>query len=149
MRTLLPISVTLLCACASQVPQPVTMSTQGSTVVRSAAVTNVRDVTVQGGGQSSGLGSFAGTVLGGIAGSKIGGGNGSAAAAVGGAVAGGMAAQHIEQSAARNNYTEVTVRFDNGDERTYSVDTGEHFRIGDAVKITTHKGVTRVTRLSP
>ena len=125
------------------------MSTQGSTVVRSAAVINVRDVTVQGGGQSSGLGSFVGAVLGGIAGSTIGSGNGSAAATVGGALAGGMAAQHMAQSRARNSYTEVTVRFDNGDERTYSVDAGEHFRIGDTVKVTIHNGVTRLTHLSP
>lgn len=146
MRILLPISVTLLCACASQPPQPVTMSTQGSTVVRSATVTNVRDVTVQGGGQSSGLGSFVGAILGGVAGSKIGGGSGSAVAAAGGAVAGGMAGQHVEQSGARSGYTEVTVRFDNDDERTYSVDTGENFRIGDMVKVTTHNGLTRITR---
>ena len=147
MRTLLPIPVALLCACTSQ--SPVTMSTQGSTVVRSATITIVRDITVQGGGQSSGLGSFVGAVLGGIAGSTIGSGNGSAAATIGGALAGGMAAQHIEQSGARNSYTEVSVRFDNGDERTYSLDAGEHFRIGDAVKVTTHNGVTRVTPLSP
>lgn len=148
MRVVLPLSVSLLCACASQQPsQSVTMSTQGTTMVRSATVVNLRDVTVRGdGGHSSGLVSFAGAILGGIAGSKIGGGNGSAAAGIGGALAGGMAGQRAEQSAAARSFTEVTVRFDNGDERTYSVDPGQDLRIGDAVQVTAHNAVTRLSR---
>lgn len=148
MRAILPLSVSLLCACASQEPAPpVTMSTQGSTMVRNATVVNVRDVTVQGEGRrSSGLVSFAGAILGGIAGSKIGNGSGSAAASVGGAVAGGMAGQRAEQAGAARSFTEVTVRFDNGDERTYPAEPGENFRIGDTVKVTANNAVTRMTR---
>lgn len=147
MRVVLPLSVSLLCACASQQPSPsVTMSTEGTTMVRSATVVNVRDVTVRGdNSQSSGLVSFAGAILGGIAGSKIGNGSGSVAASIGGALAGGMAGQHAEQSAATHSHTEVTVRFDNGDERTYSVDPGQDFRIGDAVQVTATNAVTRLS----
>lgn len=148
MRIVLPLSASLLCACASEQPaQPVSMSTQGTTMVRRAIVVNVRDVTVQGEARpSSGLVSFAGAILGGIAGSKIGNGNGSAAASIGGAVAGGMAGQHVEQSGGARRYVELTVRFDNGDERTYTVGFGEDFRVGDTVQVTATNAVTRISR---
>jgi outer membrane lipoprotein SlyB len=127
----------LLTACASQ---PTTgqmiSSTQGSTVVRRAQVTDVRDVTVQG-NRSSGLGSFAGAILGGVAGSMIGSGNGRTAAGIGGALAGGMAGQHAEQASDIAHRVEVTVRFDNGDVRSYPVEPGEAFRIGDMVTVST------------
>lgn len=148
MRTVLPLSVSLLAACASQQPaSSVTMSTEGTTMVRSATVVNVRDVTVRGdSNQSSGLVSFAGAILGGIAGSKIGNGSGSAAASIGGALAGGMAGQHAEQSGATRRYSEVTVRFDNGDERTYTLDPGQDLRIGETVQVTAHNALTRISR---
>jgi len=95
MRIVLPISVALLCACSSERPaQTFTMSTEGSTVVRSAVVTRVSDITTQ-------------------------------------------------QAAAVH---EVTVRFDNGDERGYSAEPGENFHVGDKVKVATSKGVTRISR---
>lgn len=116
MRFAVPLSVSLLCACAPQEPaHPVTMSTQGSTAVRSAVVVNVR--------------------------------NSNAAADIGGAVTGGMAGQHVEQSGANRSFTELTVRFDNGDEHTYSVESEENFRIGDPVKVTSHNAIARITHL--
>ncbi len=133
-----------LAACASQPAQPV-MSTQGSTVVQSAQVINVRDVTVRG-GRPSGLGAFAGTLLGGVAGSRIGSGHGSTAASIGGAIAGGMAGQHIEQSGKSNSTTEVTVRFDSGETRTYQVEAGSDLRVGDVVNVTGSGGITRIAR---
>ncbi|HJV51582.1 MAG TPA: glycine zipper 2TM domain-containing protein [Noviherbaspirillum sp.] len=147
-RIVLPLSASLLCACASEQPaQPFSMTTQGTTMVRRATVVNVRDVTVQGeASPSSGLVSFAGAILGGIVGSKIGNGSGSAVASIGGAVAGGMAGQHVEQSGASRRYTELTVRFDNGDERTYTAETGEDFRVGDTVQVTATNAVTRISR---
>lgn len=148
MRAVAPMSAILLAAtlvagCASRPAQPV-MSTQGSTVVQSATVTNVRDVTVRG-GRPSGLGAFAGAVLGGIAGSRIGSGHGSTAAGIGGSVAGGMAGQHIEESGKSSSTTEVTVRFDNGETRTYHVEPGAGYRVGDTVKVTTSGGVSRIS----
>lgn len=133
----------LLSACASQSTAPA-MSTQGSTVVQTAQVTDVRDVTVRG-GQPSGIGAFTGAVLGGVAGSRIGSGYGSIAAGVGGALAGSMAGQHAEQATKSRSTMALTVRLDNGETRTYHVEPDARFRIGDTVKVTTRGGVTRIT----
>lgn len=119
------------------------MSTQGSTMVLTGRVTNVRDVTVRG-GRPSGAGSFIGTILGGIAGSKIGSGSGSTAAGIGGAIAGGMAGQRVEEAGKSNSSTELTVQLDGGEVRSYRVDPGASFRVGDVVRITTVNGVSQV-----
>ncbi len=133
----------LLIACASTQPSTV-MSTQGSTLVQTAQVTDVRDIAVRG-GRPSGIGAFVGTVLGSIAGSRIGSGNGSVAAGIGGALAGGIVGHRLEESGMVNSATELTVRLENGDIRTYRVDQAEHFRVGDRVTLTTANGITRVT----
>jgi outer membrane lipoprotein SlyB len=137
------VAAALLNGCASSPPPP-SSSTQGTTLVRVGQVTNVRDVTVRG-GPSSGIGSFVGTILGGVAGSKVGSGYGSTAAAVGGALAGGMAGQHIEHSSIGSSTTELSVRFDNGDIRTYQIEPSASFRVGDTVTVVTSGGVTRIT----
>lgn len=134
----------LQAACASAPPAPL-MSTQGTTLVQTAQIIDMRDITVRG-GRPSGVGSFVGAILGSIAGSRIGSGNGSAAAGIGGAVAGGMAGQRAEESGMSNSATELTVRLANGDIRSYRVDRAEQFRIGDTVKLTTSNGITRVTQ---
>lgn len=148
MRAAVPVPAILLAAalsagCASRPAQPV-MSTQGSTVVQTATVTNVRDVTVRG-GRPSGLGAFAGALLGGVAGGRIGSGHGSTAAGIGGAIAGGMAGQHIEESGKSHSATEVTVRFDNGETRTYRVESNASYRVGDTVNVTTSGGISRIS----
>jgi outer membrane lipoprotein SlyB len=124
MRAGLPVAITmtvLLIGCAMEPPpQTAVSSTQGSTVVQSAQVTNVRDITIRG-GPSSGIGAIVGTVL------------------------GDMSGQQVEQSGVSKNITTLTVRFENGDTRTYDIEPGESFRIGDIVKIATSKGITRIT----
>lgn len=140
----LAMTIVLLAGCASNPPDTV-MSTQGSTVVQTGRVTDVRDVTVRG-GRPSGVGSFIGTILGGVAGSKIGSGTGSTVAGIGGAVAGGMAGQRVEESGKSNASTELTVQLDGGERRTYRINPGESYRIGDAVRITTVNGVSTVAR---
>lgn len=135
--------IALLSGCASPPSQPVN-STQGTTLVETGQVVNVRDVTVRG-GRSSGIGAFAGAVLGSVAASTIGSGHGSTVASIGGALAGGMAGQHVEESAASDSKTEVSVRLDSGEIRTFNVDPGTSFRIGDTVKVTTSAGMTRIT----
>jgi outer membrane lipoprotein SlyB len=120
-------------------------STQGTTMVQIGEVTNVRDVTVNG-GPTSGVGSFVGGVLGAVAGSNVGGGYGRTAAAIGGTVAGSVAGQRIEGAGNSSKTTELKVRFPDGDERRYNVDPKETFRVGDTVKVTTSRGVTTVTR---
>ena len=132
------------CTSAPSSP-PVTSSTQGVTVVQTGQVTDVKDITRHD-GRSTGLGSFIGSILGGIAGSNIGGGTGSAVAGIGGAVAGGLAGQHAEQSNSSRNSTELTVRFDSGEARTYAVAPEDNFRVGETVRVSTNNGVVRVTR---
>ena len=139
------LAIALLSGCASA-PPPAVMSTEGSTVVQTGRVTQVRDVTVRG-GRTSGVGSFIGTILGGVAGSKIGSGNGSTAAGIGGAIAGGVAGQRAEEAGKVNASTEVTVLLDSGENRVYRVDAGEPFRTGDTVRVTTVNGVSKVARL--
>lgn len=140
------LAAALLAACASSTPNAqMISSTQGSTVVRGGQVTDVRDVAVEG-GRSTGLGALVGSVLGGIAGSTIGGGNGSTVASIGGAAAGGIAGQHVEQAGHSSRATEVTVRFDDGDVRSYKLAPGESFRIGDMVTVSTGHDGTRIVR---
>lgn len=139
------ILATSLIGCATQHgSESAVSSTQGTSLVRTAQVTNVRDVTVSG-GASSGVGSFIGSVLGGVAGSNIGSGHGSTAASIGGAVAGGVAGHAVQKSAATTKATELTVRFANGELGTYNVDPAETFRVGDTVKVITTQGKTRIT----
>ncbi|HYD60677.1 MAG TPA: glycine zipper 2TM domain-containing protein [Noviherbaspirillum sp.] len=134
----------LLIGCASNPPDPL-MTTQGSTLVQTGRVTNVRDVTVRG-GRPSGVGSFISTIVGGIAGSKIGSGNGSTVASIGGAVAGGLAGHHAEEAGKSNASTELTVQLDSGENRVFTIEPEEVFRVGDAVRITTVNGVSKVAR---
>jgi len=148
MPTSIRISIALLViasvtGCVAPPSQPV-VSTQGTTLVQTGQVINVRDVTIRG-GRPSGIGAFAGAVLGSVAGSTIGSGHGSTIASIGGALAGGMAGQHVEESAAKDSRTEIAVRLDSGEIRSFNVDPGTRFRIGDTVKVTTRAGVTSIT----
>lgn len=134
----------LIAGCASPPPTQTVMSTQGTTLVRTAYVTQVRDIAVRG-GSDSGVGTAVGAVLGGLAGSTIGSGNGRTAASIGGAIVGGMAGRHIERTARSSTTTELTVRFDGGEMRTYRIEDDANFRVGDKVKVINgHDGV-RIT----
>ena len=75
----------------------------------------------------------------------IGNGNGSAVASVGGAVAGGIVGGRLEQAGSRRYSIELTVKLDSGEQRIYSVETGENFRIGDRVRVTTTNGISRLS----
>lgn len=137
-------AATLMAACTSEPPRSGTLSTEGTTVVQTAEVTDVRDVKVHD-GHATGIGSVIGAIFGGVAGNTIGGGDGQAIATVAGAVGGSLAGQHLEQSSSSHSSVELTLRFANGDVRTYQVDMGETFRVGDQVKVTTKRGVTHIT----
>jgi outer membrane lipoprotein SlyB len=142
--SLLAAALLAVAGCAAQQPsQPPVSSTEGSTLVQTGQVTNVRDVTTAG-GRTSGVGSLVGGVLGGLAGSHIGGGYGRTAAVVGGGLAGGVAGHEMQKAGATRKVTEVSVRFANGEVRTYQVEPGESFRIGDTVTVMTNNGVTRI-----
>lgn len=135
----------LLGACAAQQAPSSIMSTQGSTITRTGTVTEVRDVTLRS-GNSSGIGSAIGAIVGGVAGSTIGRGNGSTAAGIGGAVAGGIAGQRASQAVSTSAITQLTVKMENGEVHTYNVESGENFRTGDKVTVTTSHLGTRITR---
>jgi outer membrane lipoprotein SlyB len=140
------LSSALLTACASSTPDSrMLASTQGTTLVRSGQVMEVRDVAIQG-GRTSGLGSVVGAVLGGLAGSAVGGGNGSTVASIGGALAGGVAGQQVEQSGNQRRMIDVSVRFDNGDVRNYRIESDQPVRVGDTVTISTGPEGTRIVR---
>lgn len=107
-------------------------------------VENVRPVALQ--GPDTGLGALAGAGLGGWAGSGIGSGGGNAAAIVGGVILGSLIGNAAEVNAARRPGLELTVHLDSG--RTIAVvqgDSGEPFRPGDRVRITSDGYRTRVT----
>jgi outer membrane lipoprotein SlyB len=142
-----PFYAAALAGCALQsnsAPAPVS-STQGTTLVQTGHVTDVRDITIRG-GQNSAIGSLVGSVLGGFAGSAIGGGHGRTLATVAGAAAGGVAGQHAGKSSNGTSVTKLTVRLENGDVHTYDIEPDDVFRVGDPVKIITDGGNVRVTR---
>lgn len=132
------------CALQSDSTSMPTSSTEGTTLVQSGYVTDVRDIIVHGDQRSVG-GAAIGALLGGIAGSNIGGGLGRTAATVGGATVGGLVGQHVGKSNGGTPVSRLTVRFENGDVRSYDIEPDETFRVGEQVKIITNAGKVRVT----
>lgn len=86
-------------------------------VVRLGTIESLRPVKIE--GTKTPIGTGAGAVIGGIAGSGVGGGRGSAVAAVIGAVAGGMLGSAAEEGITRTQGVEITVREDDGSLRAY------------------------------
>ena len=150
MRPILPLTFWIAAAafggCASQPDfAPVAgSSTQGTTLVQAGHVTDIRDVTLYG-SRNSGFGATVGALLGGIAGSNVGSGLGRAVATTAGAAAGGVAGQRAGEAHRDTTISRLTVRLENGDVRTYDIESGEPFRIGEPVKIITTAGKTRIT----
>ena len=103
---------------------------------------------VQIAGTQTGVGTFGGATLGGIAGSTVGGGSrANAAGAIAGAIIGGVIGSAVEQGATQRPGYEVTVRLDSG--RMLAVvqdDAGEQFRPGDRVRVLSDGYMTRVAR---
>lgn len=138
--------VVLATGCASSSPPSTagTSSTQGSTLVRAAVVTEVRDITEYR-NQHGTAGSVVGAILGGLAGSTIGSGYGQGLATVGGAAVGSLAGQRLA-STQGNAITRVTVRTTNGALETHEVGADEAFRVGETVNIVTNNNRTYLTR---
>lgn len=112
--------------------------------VRFGSIVSLRPVQIE--GSRTPIGSGAGAIVGGVAGSGVGGGRGSVVAAVIGAVAGGLIGAATEEGLTRVQGVEITVREDDGLMRAYvqQVEAGEVFRIGDRVRILTVNGNSRV-----
>jgi outer membrane lipoprotein SlyB len=139
------LTAAILTGCAATPPSlPPASSTTGTTLVQTAVVTDVRDLSVNA-GQYAVPGSLIGGVLGGLAGNALGGGNGRALTTLGGALAGGVAGQRVGQAGSNRAVTRLTVRFDNGDLFTYDVEPGERFQVGDRVRVTSHGAQVTVT----
>ena len=144
---ILLISAVLLAACASNKSGDVYSRDQArrEMTVRNGVVESVRVVTLE--GTKSQVGTTAGAVVGGVAGSSVGQGKGSVIAAVIGAVAGGVAGSAIEEGATRKQALEITVNLDGGRSLVVVQEAlpGE-FQPGDRVRVVSGSGETRVTR---
>lgn len=86
-------------------------------------------------GEGSGLGAIAGGVIGGILGHQVGGGTGKDLATIAGAVGGGYAGHQIEKKTKTTKRYEISVRMDNGGNRSFEQDIEPAFVIGDKVKV--------------
>ena len=138
-------SLAMLAACASRESANVygRHETGREQTVRFATVESVRQVEIQ--GSRSQVGTIAGGVVGGIAGSSVGEGRGSAVGAVLGGVAGGVAGSAIEEGATRKNGVEITVKLDSGELRAIVQEADIAFKPGDRVRLVSSGGVTHVT----
>lgn len=95
-------------------------------------VTHVRITEKQGEGGATGM--IAGGVVGALLGNQIGKGTTRDVATIAGAAGGAYAGKKIEENARTVKRWEVSVRFDNGDERVYTFDKDPGFANGSAVR---------------
>lgn len=111
--------------------------------VQMGVVEDVRPAKIE--GTMSPVGTTAGTVVGGIAGSSTGQGRGSSVGTVLGAVIGGVAGAAVEEGITRQDGQEITVRLENG--RMISVVQAgkDEFKPGDRVRVLQGNGESRVT----
>lgn len=112
--------------------------------VEYGTVTSLRPVQIE--GTKSGVGTAAGAVVGGIAGSSAGGGKGSSVLAVIGAVAGGLLGAGAEEGLTRAQGVEIGVKLDSGREIAVvqALSANEVFRVGDSVRVLYTGNRTRV-----
>lgn len=137
-------SMLLLGACAGSLSSSGYSRAQArqEQTVRLGVVDSVRQVQIA--GTQSPVGTVAGALVGGIAGSSIGQGKGSNVGAVLGAVAGGLAGSALEESTTRKPGLEITVKLDNGQIIAVTQEADETFSQGDRVRVLSGNGVTRV-----
>jgi outer membrane lipoprotein SlyB len=144
---LLLLSASLLGGCAASKSGDVYTRDQArhEMTVRKGVVESVRLVTLE--GTKSPVGTAAGAVIGGVAGSAVGRGKGSIVGTVVGAVAGGLAGSAIEEGVTKKQALEITVDLDSG-RSIVVVQEGspDEFRAGDPVRVVSGGGETRVTR---
>ncbi len=117
---------------------------------QAGVITNVRQVAIQGSGQSSlPVGALIGAVAGGALGSRVGQGNGSIAAAVAGAALGGYAGNMVQaqHQGATQTGLEITVRLNSGNTVVVNQAADQPFNIGQRVRVVTDaNGTTYVIR---
>lgn len=95
--------------------------------------------TVQGGGQSSGLGAVGGAVVGGLLGNQVGKGTGKTVATVAGVAAGAYAGNEAEKAYGGRDSYRITVRSQDGRTMTFTQNDIQGMRVGDRVRVSQNK----------
>jgi len=135
-----------LAGCASNLSGESYSRSEARTVqqVEYGVIEQLRPVKIE--GTKTPIGSGAGAIAGGIAGSSIGGNTTSKVMAVIGAVAGGIAGAAIEEGVTRTQGVEITVKMENG--RTIAIvqalSPNEKFSVGERVRVIYSGNNTRV-----
>ena len=111
--------------------------------VKMGVVESVRQVKIE--GTKSPVGTGAGAVIGGIAGSNVGQGKGSTVATILGAVAGGLGGSMIEEGVMSKNGLEITIKLENGHLIAVTQEADEQFSVGERVRVLSGGGVTRIS----
>ncbi len=111
--------------------------------VKMGVVESVRTVKIE--GTKSPIGTAAGAVVGGVAGSTVGHGSGSVIAATIGAVVGGLAGSAAEEGITRKDGVEITVKLDNGTLVAIVQEADEAFHPGEKVRLIENGRETRVS----
>lgn len=145
---LLIASAFLLGACASSKTGDVYTRDQvrQAQTFRVGTIEQLNDVRIEGTGSQ--IGTAAGTVVGGIAGSSTGGGKGSDVMRVLGAVVGGVAGAAAEEGYTREDGIEFSILLEDGSHISVvqeKLANDESFKVGDKVRVIESGGVVRVT----
>jgi len=113
--------------------------------VQLGTVEFVKEVPIE--GSKSGLGTAAGGLIGGVAGSLIGDGKGSTLAALGGAVAGAVVGTASEEKLTMLSGLEITIKLDSGTVIAVVQEDDVSFVVGDRVRVLSGRnGTTRVEK---
>ncbi|HLP99083.1 MAG TPA: hypothetical protein VK149_11600 [Sideroxyarcus sp.] len=148
-KLILPIAVVLLLsACASGKGGDVYTRDQVRQVqhFKVGVVESVHKVRIE--GTQSQIGTTAGTIVGGIAGSGASKGKTGEVAAVLGAVVGGVVGAAAEEGYTREDGVEIAIKLEDGNYISVVQTVGDHEEIkaGDKVRVIESDGVTRVTK---
>lgn len=86
-------------------------------------------------GEGTGLGAIGGAVVGGVIGNQFGGGSGKKILTVAGAAGGAYAGHQVEKNARSTKVWNVTVRMDDGTDRTVALGSAPALAVGDRVRV--------------
>ncbi len=135
------LAAALAAGCATQQPryqqpryQQPAPAVPGAAYVQYGQVVNVESI--RGDGHTVGRGAILGGVVGAVLGHQVGAGSGKDAATVAGIVGGALIGNEIEKrQQVTSDLTRVTVRFDNGGQRSFDDAQGVDVRVGDRVRV--------------
>ena len=100
-------------------------------------VTDVKTVKKE--GEASGGGAVLGGIVGGVVGHQIGSGRGNTVATVAGAAGGAYAGHQIEKNKNATTTYVVSVKMEDGSQRTFNFSKETSYKVGDKVKIVDKK----------